>query len=383
MIQFISSSFNLGYRCVAKPILFRFSPDAVHESMIRLAAFLQKSRFIRRISYKTLAYEDAMLHVDTLGIAFKNPLGLSAGLDKDAKIVPMAQAIGFGFIECGSVTLDPYQGNPQPWYTRLPKSKSIIVNSGLKSEGAHAVISRVKNYDKDMLRTFPLNISIAKTNSKKTASTSAGIADYAESLALWEAQGNARYYTINISCPNTFGGEPFTNPKDLDDLLTALDKIKTTKPIFVKFPIDKSWEQTRALLDVCKMHNVQGITFGNLYKDRATVELKDTYNPDIKGNFSGKPCWNKSNELLKLTYENYGDRFVLSGVGGVFTAEDAYIKIRLGATLVEFITGLIFQGPAVVGKMNKELAYLLQRDGFTHVSQAVGVDTNKKEKEQK
>jgi dihydroorotate dehydrogenase (fumarate) len=374
MIYVLSKMVGGSYKYIAKPILFRFSPDGVHELMIRTGNLLQRSKLFCRMTRKVLAYDDQVLHTTVLGIDFKSPLGLSAGLDKDAKIVKMAHSIGFGFIECGSVTFDAYEGNKKPWYTRLPKSRSIIVNSGLKSEGAHKVIARTKKYPASMLKQFPLNISIAKTNSKKTATKQQGIDDYVASFELWEKTGNARYYTINISCPNTFGGEPFTTPQDLDDLLQAVDKLRVRRPVFVKFPIDKTWPETKKLLDVCARHAVQGITLGNLYKDRATVQLQEKFDTSIKGNFSGKPCWEKSNELLEKMYAHYNHRFVFSGVGGVFSAEDAYTKIRLGASVVEFITGLIFQGPAVVGQMNRELAALLKRDGFEHVSDAIGVD---------
>lgn len=378
MIYVFSKAIGNSYRYIAKPVLFKFSPDNIHESMIRVGSILQKSKLFCRLTHKVFAYDDPVLHVSMLGMEFKNPLGLSAGLDKDAKIVGIVQALGFGFIECGSVTHEAYEGNKKPWYTRLPKSRSIIVNSGLRSEGAQKVIGRAKSYPKPMLKNFPLNVSIAKTNSKKTATKQTGIDDYVASFALWEKTGNARYYTINISCPNTFGGEPFTAPEDLDDLLREIDKLRVRKPLFVKFPIDKSWAETKKLLDICARHAVQGITLGNLYKDRKTVKLQDKYDSAIKGNFSGKPCWEKSNDLLEKMYAEYSDRFVFSGVGGVFSAEDAYTKIRLGASVVEFITGLIYQGPTVVGQMNRELAMLLKRDGFSHVADAVGVDVKKK-----
>ena len=378
MIRPVSKTVISIYVHIAKPILFLMSPDFVHESMIRTGNFVQKSRLVCWVTRSMFAHEDPILNVDILGIKYKNPLGLSAGLDKDAKIVSMLEAIGFGFVECGSVTLDAYEGNPKPWYTRLPKSKSIVVNSGLRSEGALAVIERAKSYSSDLLEDFPLNISIAKTNSTKTSSREAGIADYLDSLKLWEKSGNARLYTINISCPNTFGGEPFTDPESLNLLLAEVDKLHVKKPIFVKFPIDKSWADTKKLLEVCDKHQVSGITLGNLYKDRTTVKLHDPFDQNIQGNFSGKPCWEASNELLSRMYAEYSGRFIFSGVGGVFNAEDVYTKIRLGATLVEFVTGLIFQGPSVVGQMNRELAVILRRDGYGHISEAVGVDVTKR-----
>jgi dihydroorotate dehydrogenase (fumarate) len=374
MIVVISKCAGFTYGKLVKPILFKFSADSVHEAMIRTGNFLQKVAILRWLLHLTLAYRNPSLTQKIHGLDFSNPIGLSAGIDKDAKLVGMLEAVGFGFVECGSVTYGKYGGNPRPWYTRLAATKSIIVNSGLRSEGACAVIGRSLHYKQSLLNKFPLNISIAKTNSPATSTYEAGVADYISSLKLWEKVGNAKMYTINISCPNTFGGEPFTKPEDLEGLLIEVDKLKIRKPLFIKFPIDKSWKETHELLEVCNKHSVQGITLGNLYKDRSTVQLSESFDNSLKGNFSGKPCWERSNELLKKAYKEYGERFVFSGVGGVFTAEDAYTKIRLGASLVEMATGVIFGGPSVAGEINRGLVQLLKRDGFSHISEAIGVD---------
>jgi dihydroorotate dehydrogenase (fumarate) len=185
-------------------------------------------------------------------------------------------------------------------------------------------------------------------------------------------------YTINISCPNTYGGEPYTTPQSLDALLAGIDALKLKRPIFVKLPIDKTWRETNTLLKTAASHNVQGITIGNLRKDRSKAVLLDPLPATVKGNLSGRPCWEPSNELLAKAYRDYHDRFVFIGVGGVFSAQDAYTKIKLGASLVELITGMIFQGPSSIGIINKELASLLERDGYTSVAQAVGADIRKK-----
>lgn len=364
------SSFLYGH--ALKPILFRFEADSVHETMIKSGSWLQNRWFVRYLSEKIYRFEEKSLQVHACGLEFQNPLGLSAGLDKDVKIPRMLKSIGFGFAECGSVTYGAYQGNPRPWYSRLPKSQSIIVNSGLRSEGASKVQQRVAHYPQNLFHNFPLNISIAKTNSKDANTCESGINDYVSSLKLWEEKGGATYYTLNISCPNTFGGEPFTDVKSLEKLLSAVDSLHVTRPLFVKMPIDKTWKESRALLRVCARHNIQGITYGNLYKDRSTVALKEPYDTNIKGNFSGKPCFDASNELLARAYAEFGNRFVFSGVGGVFTAEDAYTKIKLGATFVQIITGLIFEGPMVVGQINRGLVKLLKRDGFKNIQEAVG-----------
>ena len=378
MITIISKSTGWAYQYIAKPLLFLMPADFVHESMIKTGSLLQKLSFTRTLSKKWYAYSHPSLTVIMNGIRYENPIGLSAGLDKDAKIVQLVRAIGFGFMECGSVTYSSYKGNAKPWYTRLPKSKSILVNSGLRSEGVHAVSDRLANYDQNSLKGFPINISIAKTNSPHTCTLDEGVEDYILSLKEWEKSNLADLYTINISCPNTFGGEPFTTPQALEKLLVRIDGLRIKKPLFVKMPIDKSWQETVKLLEVCARHKVDGITLGNLYKDRKSVVLKDNFDTKLKGNFSGKPCQEKSDMLLGKMYSLYHDRFIFSGVGGVFTAEDAYKKIRLGATFVEMITGLIFQGPSVPGTITRDLAQLLQNDGYTHISQAVGVDVLKK-----
>lgn len=374
MISQASKGSSVIYTKAVKPVLFRIKPDTVHEYMVAWGSLFQKVPGVRASFSKLYAYQSEALKIEKFGLTFTNPIGLSAGLDKDAKLPALMKSVGFGFVECGSVTFGEYGGNPQPWYTRLPKSRSIIVNSGLRSEGAEAVIKRVNSYDKKLFYDFPLNISVAKTNSKKASTCESGIEDYVSTLKLWEKKGSAQLYTINISCPNTYGGEPYTTPESLEKLLSAIDKLKIKKPVFIKMPIDKPWEEAKKLLDVCAKHSVQGITLGNLYKDRSTVKLEEDYDKSLKGNFSGKPCWEVSNELLERAYGAYSERFVFSGVGGVFSAEDAYTKIKLGATFVQLVTGLIFEGPTLIGQINKGLEELLRKDGYNHISEAIGVE---------
>lgn len=379
MIKFLSDAGYVAYTEIAKPLVFRLKADTVHESMVTSGAAIQQIPFFMDATRATLRHDDPILETTVAGVPFKNPLGLSAGLDKDAKLLRIMEAVGFGFEECGSVTLHPYEGNPQPWYTRLPKSRSIVVNSGLRSEGAAAVIRRMKaQYDDSFLQTFPMNVSVAKTNTKATATTQGAIEDYCGTLQQLESYGKARLYTLNISCPNTYGGEPFTTPELLRELLDGVQAVQVTKPVCLKLPIDKSWEESRKLLQVAAQYDfIKVVTLGNLYKDRASAKLLDPLPDSLAGNLSGKPCWEASNALLAASYREFGDRFAFSGVGGVFTAQDAYHKIRLGASLVEMVTGLIFQGPSVVGRITSGLADLLRRDGFSSVAEAVGVDNNK------
>ena len=370
MIRTVSRTTEFCYVYAVKPILFRQSPDGVHRRMIKTAARLQKSPTLLRIIRATFRYKNSTLEQTIEGIQFKNPVGLSAGLDKNFEILPMVNAIGFGFMEGGSVTFQPYDGNPRPWFHRLPRSRSLVVNVGLANHGIHEIIARFKKYTREDYRGFPVNVSIAKTNSLQAASESDAIDDYVASLKELEKAHVGDMYTLNISCPNTFGGEPFTTPSRLDSLLKATDGLLLTKPLFIKMPIDLEWRDFKKLTDVAAKHHVNGLTIGNLAKKRDSVkhELPDS----IKGNLSGKPTQKLSDELIKETYKTYDDRFTIIGVGGIFTAEDAYTKIKNGAHLVELITGLIFNGPQAIGRINRDLDRLLRRDGYANISEAVG-----------
>ena len=281
----------------------------------------------------------------------------------------------------GSITAQRYDGNTQPWYTRLPHTKSILVNSGLRSSGVEKIARRADQLSPATYDRIPINASVAKTNLPDVCTIAESIEDYCTSLRRLEKSPWPKLYTINISCPNTAGGEPFNQPANLEKLLEAIDKLQLQRPVFLKLPIDLTWIEAKALLDVASKSKLSGITIGNLAKDRSSIDVRDTLTPEQRGNLSGRPCWHPSNELLARSFNTYSSRFTFIGVGGVFSAEDAYTKIRLGASLVELITGMIYQGPALIGSINHSLAELLERDGFRSVSDAIGVDTAKYLKE--
>ncbi len=363
------------YRRVIKPILFRRLPDEVHDNLLKLASRYQKYSFICSLLNKSWAYRnDKYLSQEVLGIKFHNPVGLSAGFDKNIELAPMLKAIGFGFMEGGSLTLDECEGNPRPWFYRLPKTKSLVVFAGLANQGVKTIVARIKKYPAGTFNKFPLNISVAKTNTKENADDEQAINDYIGSLKYIKGNNVGEMITINISCPNTFGGEPFTTPTRLDKLLVQVDATDMPQPIFIKMPADLSWEDFDKLLQVILKHKVDGVTISNLAKDRNKAELKDPLPDSINGNLSGLPTQDLSNELIRRTYNKYGKQLIIIGVGGIFSEVDAYTKIKLGATLVELITGMIFNGPQLVGQINSGLVTLLKKDGFETISQAIGVD---------
>jgi dihydroorotate dehydrogenase (fumarate) len=373
-----ASSISAGlYTKLAKPVLFRIAPDQVHSYLLMAGAEFQKASLVRRLIHGTWAFENpASLAQVICDIDFVNPVGLSAGFDKNFELVPLMKAVGFGHMEGGSVTYRRCAGNPRPWFHRLPQTKSLVVYAGLANQGIESVIKRIKSYPADEIEGFPLNISVAKTNSPEACSETDAIADYVGSLQSIKAARVGKLITLNISCPNTYGGEPFTTPDKLDRLLTEVDGVGLQQPVFVKMPCHLPWDEFDGLVAVAARHQVAGLTISNLAKDRGQAKLMDPLPESVAGNLSGRPTWDLSNDLIKRTYRKYGQRFTIIGVGGIFSAQDAYTKIRLGASLVELITGLIFEGPQLIGRINRELDQLLLHDGFTNVSQAVGADVS-------
>ena len=343
--------------------------------MIKAGSVVQKVGFLRGLMRWSWAYQNpGKLSQKLDGIEFQNPVGLSAGLDKNFEIAGVVSAIGCGQMEGGSITFRPCAGNPKPWFYRLPKTKSIVVNAGLANQGARKILDRLGHYSSRQLDNMRINVSVAYTNEEQTCTEKEAITDYVGSLELIKKHRRVGLVTLNISCPNTYGGEPFTTPAKLGRLLTAVDKVGLKIPVFIKMPIDKTDEEFAVLIDTILKHNVKGVTISNLFKDRANATLAETLPDSVPGNLSGKPTFDRSNQLIRIAYKKSKGRLIISGVGGVFSAEDAYTKIRSGANLVQLVTALMFEGPQVIGQINRGLVKLLERDGFSNVAEAVGVD---------
>lgn len=355
------------YVNILKPLYFRRDPEDVHDAMTRLGMFLGCSRLARWATSLLFNFSHPALEQDILGIHFKNPVGLSAGFDKDALLTDILPVVGFGFEEVGSITGEPCAGNPKPRLWRLKKSNALVVYYGLKNEGCEKIAARLRNKK----FKFPIGTSIAKTNSVDTVDTKRGISDYVKAFRQFVTIGD--YFTINISCPNTFGGEPFTDPEKLEALLSAIDTIETKKPIFLKLSPDLSEEQLSVILDVCARHRVQGFISSNLTKKRNNKNITDGDVP-TQGGISGKVVADLANEQIRFIYKKTNGKYIIIGCGGIFSAEDAYAKIKAGASLLQLITGMIFEGPQVISEINRGLVQLLKKDGFKNIAEARGTE---------
>lgn len=365
--KFKATIFRVAYKYFLKEIFFLQDPENVHDQMVRFGNFLGRFWLLRLKLKFLFSYQNPCLEQTICGIKFKNPVGLAAGFDKDANLTQILPSVGFGFEEVGSITGEACLGNPRPWIWRLPKSKSLLINYGLKNEGSKNISEKLKK----LKFSIPIGVSVAKTNSPDTVDEQKGIEDYLKAYNVFVEAGIGDYFTINISCPNAFGGEPFTEPQKLERLLSALFQGAWRKPVFIKFPADLSHEEIVQLVEVARKYKISGFICTNLTKKRDLNRIKDQAVPQ-KGGLSGKLVEDASNDLIEFLYKTYKREFVLIGCGGVFSAEDAYKKIKLGASLIQLITGMIFEGPQLIGEINFGLEKLLKQDGYENISEAVG-----------
>ena len=377
--EIFAAFFGFIYTRIVKKIFFLFDAEKVH---VLLVTFGEKlgSNFLSHFFVKVLLKGEHRTLKQTIeGITFQTPIGLAAGFDYEARLTQTLAPWGFGFQTVGTITNKPYEGNPSPMLGRLPKSRSLMVNKGYKNDGARVTVKRLQGLSFEI----PVGVSIGKTNTKERMTQAQSIADIVSAFTVFEtSKVKHSYYELNISCPNLYGNVTFYPPEKLHQLLTSVDRLKLSRPVFIKMPIDKSDQEVRGMLAVILKHNIAGVIFGNLQKDRTHTSFnQDEIKQFPVGNFSGKPTYDRSNELISLAYRVGKKKLTIIGCGGVFSGEDAYEKIKRGASVVQLITGMIFEGPQLISQINVYLEKQLIADGFTTISQAIG-SAHRKEKTQ-
>ena len=363
---------HIKYKYAIRWFLFLSDPEKIHDRVMKLGIVLGKSSFAKNFLAFFLRYENKALEQNILGIKFKNPVGLAAGFDKNARLTQIIGSVGFGFEEVGSISGAPSKGNPKPRLWRLIKSKGIIVWNGLTNDGSKIISKNLSN----LKFNVPIGINIVKTNSPQIIKIEDAIPDIEK--AFTDLKNIGDYYTLNISCPNTEGEGLFYNTKNLETLFNKLSQLKINKPLFIKMPPDLSTKSIDEIIKISQKYKVAGFVLSNIVKHR---EIMQNFNEKElkkidpgKGSISGKPAEKLSNDLIEYVYKKTQGKFIIIGCGGIFNAEDAYKKIRLGASLVQLITGMIFEGPQVISQINIGLVKLLQRDGFKNISEAIGAD---------
>jgi dihydroorotate dehydrogenase (fumarate)/dihydroorotate dehydrogenase len=357
------------YTSAVRPLLFRIDAERMHHISIQLGSTMSWARPAISAVY---GYRNPRLETEVCGLRFPNPLGLAAGYDKSGEAIHALSGMGFGHVEIGSVSADPSDGNPKPRLFRLPQDRAMVVHYGLQNDGADVIAERLAGHNLPV----PLGINIVKTNRGICACTDSEdeiIADYMRSIR--RLKDHAGYLTLNLSCPNTEMGRDFFSEKDhIARFLTALEDIDFPCPLFLKVSPKYGIPGMERLLEAAEGHDfVSGFVFNLPAGKPDGLKTPESVWKDMPGAVSGQPVEAQINFSIAEMYRRMDEkRYRLIGIGGVFTAEQAYEKIRLGASLVQLLTALVYEGPGVVKRINRGLAKLLERDGFANVNEAVG-----------
>lgn len=351
----------LPYRWI-RPWLFLLDPERAH----RLALAALK----RGWAGEQHADDDPLLRCSVWGLRFANPVGLAAGFDKDAEVFDRALALGFGFVEAGSVTPRPQAGNPRPRLFRLQEDDAVINRFGFNSRGLDPFVERLKQRRNAA--------GIVGANVGKNKETENAAADYA--LGIEAVAGLVDYLVCNVSSPNTPGLRALQAREQIAGLIRhvlevrrrAVKALAHTPPLLVKVGPDLTAAEIDDIAEVALDSGIDGLIVGNTTVDRP-AGLRSAYRSET-GGLSGRPLLAKANSCLAAMYRATGGKIPIIGCGGIASGADAYSKIKAGASLVQLYSALVFQGPEVVTRVKCELAECLRADGLRSVAEAVGLD---------
>lgn len=360
------------YKTLARPLLFRLNSDAAHELAINTAASVSKNKWLLKLAGALYSYEHASLKQKIFGLTFNNPVGLAAGFDKNGSAAPLIAQLGFGFIEIGSITANPSTGNPKPRSFRLPKDESLINRLGLNNDGAQTISRRASK----LKLQIPLGINIAKTHNPDIMGDKA-LNDYKISFDL--VKEIADYITLNISCPNTEEGKTFEDPKALDGLLKVLklNMDSSLPPVLVKFSVDLDDVLLKELILVCENHAISGYVATNTSSSRENLKTSSGKLLKIgNGGLSGQAIKHRSTAIIEKISDSTNREKAIIGVGGINSVEDAVDKFKAGADLLQIYTGLVYEGPGLVKRINKGLVNYLKKEGLDHIYQIRSSDAN-------
>ena len=369
------------YKKVVRPLLFsglKADPEWLHYHSMNLLQWLERNQdrfpahFILQQVAAQWCYCDQRLSQTLWGVKFPNPLGLAAGFDKNGVAASIWDRLGFGYTELGTVTEHPQPGNPQPRLFRLLADEAALNRMGFNNEGSQALAACLQG-QAQRERKAPWGINLGKS---KITPLEAAASDYLESFLRLRDWGD--YFAINVSSPNTPGLRSLQDSAQLRFILEAIQTHNPKqKPILVKIAPDLSWEAIRDVLNLAKEYQLAGIIATNTTIAREGLKTKilaKTGNPvtEEAGGISGKPLRDRATEIIRFIYQETGGELPIIGVGGIFTAEDAWEKITAGATLLQVYTGWIYEGPLMPRRVMEGLIQKLNEHDLTHLSEAVG-----------
>ncbi len=335
------------YKFLIRPFLFLFDPEKVHQFTFTTLKIIFKISLIGYFTKKIFQVKDKKLERELFGLTFKNPIGLAAGFDKNAVLFDEFDNYGFGFVEIGTVTPKPQEGNPKKRLFRLVEDEAIINRMGFNNDGVETIVARLKKRNSNII--IGGNIGKNKVTPNENA-----IEDY---LICFKALFDVvDYFVVNVSSPNTPNLRALQDKEPLAKLLNSLqeenNKKQVPKPILLKIAPDLTDEQLLDIIDIVKTTKIAGVVATNttISRDNLLSNKKDE-----TGGLSGKPVAKRSTEVIRFLAEKSNKAFPIIGVGGIYSAEDAKEKLDAGADLIQLFSGFIYEGPYLVKKINKSL----------------------------
>jgi dihydroorotate dehydrogenase len=370
------------YRTVIRPVLFARESEAVHDSTLRVLGRAARNPVV--CEFLASIFSPPALPIEVFGLRFPNPLGLAAGMDKQAAAVPAWKALGFGFCELGGVTWHAQDGNPRPRMFRAVHDEALVNRMGFNNPGAEALARKLAEWRAlGRWPNHPVGINLGKS---KITPLDQAAADYAQSFRV--LRPHADFFVVNVSSPNTPGLRQLQDKAALDEILAALQELNNVgaqevgrtvpgeppKPILVKVAPDLEFSALDQILELVGPRAVAGLIATNTTITRPPTQIPDLQQTYAEqGGLSGRPLRERSTEVIRHLYRQTRGTLPIIGVGGVFDADDAWQKISAGASLVQVYTGLVYQGPGITRAIVSGLRTKLAEAGLQSPRQAVGI----------
>lgn len=339
------------YRRALRPALFAADPETAHHAAMNALQACCRLRLPLAI-LRSMAGEAAAAEREVFGVRFPNPVGLAAGFDKDGVALKAWEALGFGFIEAGTLTANPQPGNPRPRLFRLPEERALINRLGFNNGGAAAAAARfAQARAAGRWPSIPVGINLGKSRATPLEDAAA---DYARSLEALHPYGD--YFALNVSSPNTPGLRSLQNRSELDDLLRVVQErnraLKTPRPLLVKIAPDLEWAQVEEIAELAQAHGLAGIIATNTTLGRSGVS--GSRRAEEAGGLSGEPLRTRATEIVRFIAAR--TKLPVVAVGGVSDAASAREKLDAGAALVQLYTGFVYGGPTLIGEICRDLS---------------------------
>lgn len=339
------------YKAFIKPLLFNLNPEAAHKLSFGLLKIAQKIPFVPSLTEKLFSIKNKKLERHLFGLTFPNPVGLAAGLDKNAEAFDMLSKLGFGFVEIGTVTPKGQLGNEKPRLFRLQKNGALINRMGFNNDGVEACISKLKNRNPNLI----IGGNIGKNTNTPNSDA---VNDYL--FVFKKLFDFVDYFVVNVSCPNITDLRELQDKTALQNILLALKNAKAEinqeKPILLKISPDLNFTQLDDVIDIVQKTKIDGIVATNTTVNRNDLSYTEDEIQKIgRGGMSGHPLKKRSTEIIRYLAEKTQGKIPIIGVGGIMNEDDAMEKIRAGASLIQIYSGFIYEGPTIIKKINKKI----------------------------